>query len=555
MLLLMKHAFAAAALAAIAGADCPDGCPAKCPAQDSVQSDTVKNNFDLNKFWGTFYEIAFHDSTQPTMFPIEAKCQRSVKSPKGKGNYKDLFSLNEGYFAPGGKGVNPVCDLEFNITDKPGVFMGHWHSSSPWNPGLSNIANTLVDVGVAENGTYEWTLEFQCKEYDAGDKKKGIRFAAVNFYHRKPIISDTEFNEMKKRLAAQGLGWIMKLDKGLHMVDQKQCIDHDSYPAVNASANRWCGQSAVRQAASPLAVDVAKPEVCPSFLKPLCSIVKSGECLASCMPRLKSCILDADCRDNMKNFGLCMVAMKKKNATADEVQSCLVPDNEFRSEFIYCIMDGGEKGACVDVPVPPSTYPACADTKLVGDPKFDIKGVVGDWYKVVGWSKGELVECLPCQTVKFWEYNATTPLPWPAPLPPAPEDYKVIESTWHEQDSKGKYWPMKQTSLWGPRKGRQGFPAKEFSTGTMFGIGYKEDYTVVHDGSKEAEPFVFLYACGATKQGEYVSGLVLAKDPTPSATLRAKIDKVAKDAGFVPSEWCNVDNSCFKNEPAAAIII
>lgn len=251
MRLIIKSAFAAMALAVLAAADCPGGCPAKCPAQDSVQSDTVQKSLDLNKFWGTYYEIAFHDSTQPTKWPIEAKCQRSVKTQTGKGNYKDLFSLNEGYQAPGGKGINAVCDLEFNITEKPGVFMGHWHSSSHFNPGLSNIANTLVDVGVAESGPYEWTLEFQCKEFDADDKKgrKGIRFAAVNFYHRKPIISDTDFNQMKDRLAARGLGWIMQLDGGLHMVDQKQCMDHDSYPAINASGNFWCGQHSSTEAA------------------------------------------------------------------------------------------------------------------------------------------------------------------------------------------------------------------------------------------------------------------------------------------------------------------
>ncbi|CAK0852566.1 unnamed protein product [Prorocentrum cordatum] len=109
---------------------------------------------------------------------------------------------------------------------------------------------------------------------------------------------------------------------------------------------------------------------------------------------------------------------------------------------------------------------------------------------------------------------------------------------------------MKQTSLWGPRADRQGFPAKEFSTGTMFGLGYKEQYTVIHDGSAEAEPFLFLYACGETKQGTYTSGLVLAKDPANSKSLRARIDQVATGAGFEPSDWCAVDNTCnFGDEP------
>lgn len=543
----MMFILAAAATLAVAAADCPTGCPKKCPAQDSVQSDYVRKHFDVKKFWGTFYEIAFHDSTQPSTFPIEAKCQRSVKSPKPNNhkNYMDLFTLNEGYMAPGGKGINAICDLEFNITDKPGVFMGHWHSSSPWNPSLEDVANTVVDVGVAENGTYTWTLEFQCKEAD--DPTQGIRFAAVNFYHRNPLITNKEFSDMKDRLRARGLGWM--IDIGLHMVDQKQCIDHESYPAVDAKPNFWCGQSrslgrSQDKAPATEPALISEPEVCPDFLKPVCGLVKSTGCLLNCMPRLGSCINDQGCRDNMLKFGECMAEMSQKNASADEQQACLVPDNKLRSEFIYCIMDGGSDGACVGVPVPPSNYPACEDKTIAGDDSFALKNVFGDWWKVKGWKKGEIVECLPCQQVKFWGYDAAHPLPWPSPLPPVSEEYTIISSSWHEQDKDGKYWPMNQTSLWGPRAGRQGYPGKEFSTGTMFGIGYEENYTVVHDGSAEREPFMFLYACGATKQGQYVSGLVLAKQPTVSATLRARIARVATAAGFDDAEWCDVDNTC-----------
>ncbi|CAK8998823.1 Hypothetical protein (Fragment), partial [Durusdinium trenchii] len=89
-----------------------------------------------------YYEIAYHDSTQPRRWPI-----------------RDLFSLNVGF----GRGVNAVCDLEFNLTDHPGVFLGHWSGHSIFNPNLTDIHNTVVDVGVAANGTYNWTLEFQCK--------------------------------------------------------------------------------------------------------------------------------------------------------------------------------------------------------------------------------------------------------------------------------------------------------------------------------------------------------------------------------------------------------
>eukprot|EP00439_Symbiodinium_sp_Y106_P044889 s1688_g5.t1 len=180
--------FVVALLTLRAEADCPEDCPARCPGQQEVQSDFVRSNFDLAKFWGVYYEIAYHDSTQPRRWPIKASCQRSVKSahPGDPKNYKDLFSLNVGP----GRGINAVCDLEFNITNQPGVFLGHWSGHSFFNPNLTDIANTLVDVGVAANGTYNWTLEFQCKNDD--NPERGIRFAAVNFYHRNPLIDEEE---------------------------------------------------------------------------------------------------------------------------------------------------------------------------------------------------------------------------------------------------------------------------------------------------------------------------------------------------------------------------
>lgn len=222
-------------------ADCPEDCPARCPQQLEVQSDFVKTQFDIKQFWGVYYEIAYHDSTQPRRWPIRASCQRSVKSqhPEDPKNYKDLFSLNVGF----GRGVNAVCDLEFNLTDHPGVFLGHWSGHSIFNPNLTDIHNTVVDVGVAANGTYNWTLEFQCKN---AEESKGIRFAAVNFYHRKPQIDAEEFQLMMSRLRARGLGWVVDASPGLTFVDQQKCIDHDSYPSLTAKP-ALCGQGALQE--------------------------------------------------------------------------------------------------------------------------------------------------------------------------------------------------------------------------------------------------------------------------------------------------------------------
>jgi len=221
-----------------ARAECPTDCPARCPLPDELQSDYVKQHFNLSAFWGVYYELAKHDNTQPC-YDLFGKhvcvyCVRSVKSPNSDGHtYKDLFSLKVFHQ------TDAICDLEFNITDKPGAFMGHWHSSSPFNPGLDNIRNTVVDVGHEPNGTYSWSLEFQCRDDPHG---QGINFAAVNFYHKNPIVSDAELGEMKARLEARGLSWIMKTSPGLQLIDQSACVSGGAhYPAVDAQP-AWCGQ-------------------------------------------------------------------------------------------------------------------------------------------------------------------------------------------------------------------------------------------------------------------------------------------------------------------------
>lgn len=218
----------------LVSADCPDDCPATCPDQYSAQSQWVKDNFSLDQFWGTYYELEYHDNTQPSYM----SCQRSVKSLNDNGKtYKDLFSLH--VFGS----TTAVCDLEFDITDKPGVFLGHWAGNK--RPDLHNINNTVIDVGVAKNGTYTWVLEFQCADNSTAAAEQGtpsgITFAAINFYHKHPLEDDTVIPAMEERARARGVGWILNSKPGVHVVNQKTCVDHGTYPPVN-SDTKMCGQ-------------------------------------------------------------------------------------------------------------------------------------------------------------------------------------------------------------------------------------------------------------------------------------------------------------------------
>jgi hypothetical protein len=47
-----------------------------CPAVSDIQSAYVSKNFDVHKMQGTYYELAYHDKTQPS---LTCGCERSVK--------------------------------------------------------------------------------------------------------------------------------------------------------------------------------------------------------------------------------------------------------------------------------------------------------------------------------------------------------------------------------------------------------------------------------------------------------------------------------------------
>jgi len=218
--------------------------------------------------------------------------------------------------------------------------------------------------------------------------------------------------------------------------------------------------------------------------------------------------------------------------------ACFVPVNTKRDNVFYCMLDQHD---CIHPGKDNTTYPACRDKDMAGDASFKPVHLHGDWWKVQSWKQGEMYECRPCGRVSFSPYRA---LPWPVAAPADTTDQSVIASSWYEKDMNGKTWVVNETSYFGPRPGHQGFPAKEQHQGVMYGLSYLENFTVVHDGSAEKEPFFVLYGCGSTKQGAYVTGFAFAKTPTASASLKTRLAEVISQNGFGSDTWCEVDNSC-----------
>jgi hypothetical protein len=102
---------------------------------------------------GDYYELSYHDYTQPTI----CGCMTSRKTMNSQTKINDNFTIR--CPAPPRSGKDYPNSLSFNITDTPGHFLGHW----PITKDLI-FPDTVVDfaVSVDKNGKefYKWVIEF-----------------------------------------------------------------------------------------------------------------------------------------------------------------------------------------------------------------------------------------------------------------------------------------------------------------------------------------------------------------------------------------------------------
>ena len=179
----------------------------------------------MEHFKGVYYEIAYHDYTQPGGI---CGCNRANKSfDKTNNQVDDDFTLNCGNVTKGSNQKNSPTwhsALKFDVTDKPGYWEGEWKVV----PG-TKFPDVLVDVGaVNANGQYDWVLEFQCVE------KLGFTvFDAINFYSSVP--EHTFFDEMHAAMEKAGLHKYVYPSEGLQltMVDFTGCKYNNPNPLVS----------------------------------------------------------------------------------------------------------------------------------------------------------------------------------------------------------------------------------------------------------------------------------------------------------------------------------
>ncbi|XP_013398787.1 uncharacterized protein LOC106165222 [Lingula anatina] len=183
---------------------CSAGYNHTCPKVHDIQSSYVTNQFNLTKFQGIWYEVAYHDYTQPKL----CRCQRSNKhySPENKKiyDYGSLYCVNKTY----------IQNLSFALTNVTGYFEGHW----PLVPTVV-FPDTVVAVQLDARGNYVWVIEFQCVQIF-----NRIDFVGINFYHRRNNVTTAELDSMFKVARQQGLGEYMDYGPKVTLVDHKNCV-------------------------------------------------------------------------------------------------------------------------------------------------------------------------------------------------------------------------------------------------------------------------------------------------------------------------------------------
>jgi FtsP/CotA-like multicopper oxidase with cupredoxin domain len=263
---------------------------------------------------------------------------------------------------------------------------------------------------------------------------------------------------------------------------------------------------------------------CPSwFGQPLCS----GACIvAHCASQITKCISNITCRTRLVDMNKCM---KNPSKSIYWPSDCLIPDNKMLDDFFHCAM---EEHPCLNASaVQPPAYPLCKDNSISGDNSFSVAELWNKtWYKVHSWKLGEPVECMPCQSAIFSQSTKY----------PTVSDF---HSTWKNPDENGTLWPMHADALLGPRNSEKWASGKLYNYGEMFGLTFEENYTVVTNGLREKEPYLFFYVCGQTLQGNYTTAFVLATKPTMinSSSLRQNVERI----GLKWKDFCVVNNTCF----------
>lgn len=210
----------------------------QCPAYEEIKSPALRP-FEVDKYVGIWYELAFHDITQFN----GCGCTRFNMTRHGT-VIEDMFTVTcpwpwrEGVDGPwlpgfGSNGARRLNQWTCNMTmfyqpARPGVMRETGFGQAFDNMVLEIWSDPEI---MAETG-YEYTraIQFQC----LGSSGTGITFIGINFLSRTPIVKPAMLQEMFVRARALGLEPYGSND--MHIVEHEGC----KYP--RSTDKSWMGE-------------------------------------------------------------------------------------------------------------------------------------------------------------------------------------------------------------------------------------------------------------------------------------------------------------------------
>jgi len=198
-----------------------------CPSYEMVRQPTL-DGFDLTKYQGRWYEVAFHDYTQysevfDTTFDITLSADRQ--------RWVDDFRIRGPSPA-----VNPTSWDRSPVSNGAHYFL--YGKVDPKTTGVLQesgfgvvFPNYIVDVQRDDKGEYTEAIQFQCLE------RGGVRvFEGINFLTREPNIGPERMAAMHARAKAAGMYPYGASPEQMHYVEHSPV---GWQPVDNAAQRFW----------------------------------------------------------------------------------------------------------------------------------------------------------------------------------------------------------------------------------------------------------------------------------------------------------------------------
>ncbi|CAM9318141.1 unnamed protein product [Chrysoparadoxa australica] len=160
--------------------------PGQCPRYEDVRSDSVLD-FDLRKYMGVWYQVAYHDWTQVEI----CGCTRLNMTEMGT-HIEDIFTTK----CPANSALGPTYAVNMSMRidhSTPGRFQ-ETAFYTLWPNSVLHVWKGGVDE------PYQRAIQMQCVE-----TARRRAFVGINFLSRLPVISSVEMNEMYSMASSLGL--------------------------------------------------------------------------------------------------------------------------------------------------------------------------------------------------------------------------------------------------------------------------------------------------------------------------------------------------------------